>query len=167
MGETAAAPGIPLAFVLMTLEFGLGAIVSLSGSSLQEASERQAVVGRAVRCEPGQRRLDNLPNDVCREGKTSSRGYRVSRREYGRSSRVVLPIIGRGVNPLDAHWMLIGKGDVWGGAAVVSRAFACLASRSGSRTTLSCSFGSVRAMMATQSVTSSGLYGMCGMPAGM
>ena len=40
-------------------------------------------------------------------------------------------------------------------------------SRSGSRTTLSCSFGSVRAINATTSSASFGLYGKCGMLAGM
>lgn len=94
MEKIAAFPGIPLAFTVLTMEFRMGAGVSLGGFSLQKAIERQAVVARAVRCESGQRRLDNLPNDVCREAKTSSKGHCIDPWEHGRSSRVVLPIIG-------------------------------------------------------------------------
>ncbi len=47
------------------------------------------------------------------------------------------------------------------------RAGQCSASSSGRSTTLSCSFGSVRAMTAVQVSVALGLYGRCGTPAGM
>ncbi len=43
----------------------------------------------------------------------------------------------------------------------------CSPSRSGRSTTLSCSFGSVRAMTAVQGSVALGLYGRWGTPAGM